>query len=331
MNRVDISKDRLKNLYINQKLTTYQIASIFNCCQATIWKRLVNYRIPRRLSYIPVDLTREQLKRWYLGKKLSTWKIEKLFGYPRGTVYRKLREFEITTRNIAASHIFSMRKNFSKDRLEKAYLIGFRIGDLNVSKRGPQSETIIVKCGTTQKSQLVLFRNLFQKYGPILEGKPTKQGKINIQANLDLSFLFLLENNWHSHNLVFNKRNTFFSFLAGFSDAEGSFMITKDGQANFALGNYNRSLLDKIKFSLATFGVEVPKITTFFGKGLPTYDIYKRNNNYHTLHCSRKKYLLKLVSYLKPYLRHPDKIKKVKILEKNIEMRNIKYGYLKMD
>ena len=167
MRRVHVRENLLRNLYINQHLTTYQIAEKLGFCQGTIWKRLKEYQIKTRLSYIPASLTREQLSKWYLDRKLSTWEIEKKFGYPRSTVHRKLKEFGLNTRNIATSHIVFSRKDFSGDIFEKAYLIGFRIGDLNITKRGTQSETIVVKCASTKQGQLELFRNLFSKYGHI--------------------------------------------------------------------------------------------------------------------------------------------------------------------
>lgn len=328
MRRFDIPKDLLKNLYISQGLTTYQIAEKLGFCQGTIWKRLRECGIKTRFPWNGVDLTKKQLKNWYLSQGLFTWKIEKRFGYSRGTVHRKLREFGIQPRDIAESHITYARKDFSEDILEKACLIGFRIGDLNVTKCGPQSKTIAVKCGSTQLGQISLFKKLFAHYGHIIEGKPTKNLRINIQANLNLSFSFLLDKN--NYDWVFKKQDTFFAFLAGFSDAEGSFMITQNGQANFAIGNYDHNLLNKIKHNLDKFGIETPKISVYKGKGLLASNGYKNNGDYSTLHCSRKKYLLKLLNYLKPYLKHPDKVRKIKLLEQNVALRNKLYGNIKM-
>lgn len=330
MRRVYIQKDLLRNLYINQQLDTYQIAEKLGFCQGTIWNKLKKYNIKTRLSYTPIDLSKNQLKKWYLGQKLSTWKIEKRFGYPRGTVYRKLREFGLVTRNIAVSHILFPRKNFSGNLLEKAYLIGFRLGDLNITQCGPSSETIVAKCASTQRGQIKLFKNLFAVYGHIIQGKPTKDNKINIQANLNLTFSSLLSKAPSSYEWIFENRNIFFAFLAGFSDAEGSFMINQNGQANFAIGNYDRNLLNKIKHYLYKFGIEIQKITIYKGKGLLASNGYKNNGDYSTLHCSRKKYLLKLLNYLKPHLKHPDKVRKIKLLEQNVALRNRLYGNIKM-
>src|SRR3989344_5569661 len=324
MRKVSISKDLLRDLYLKQGLTTYQISEKLGFCQGTVWNRLKEYAIKPRLSYIPVNLSKKQLKSWYIDQKLSTWEIEKKFGYSRGTLYKKLKEFNLPTRNIAESHIRFSRNNFSGDILEKAYLIGFRIGDLNITKCGPQSETIIAKCATTKQGQLKLFKNLFALYGHIIEGKPTKDNKINIQANLNPSFSFLLDKSHDGYKWVFNNKDTFFSFLAGFSDAEGSFFISED-KAVFALGNYNKILLAKIRKKLFELGIETPELSIYHSKGLRSSNGYINNGDYFTLHCSRKKYLLRILEEFKQYLKHPDKLKTMEKSLQNIIDRNKKY------
>ena len=325
MRRVDIQENILRNLYINQHLTTYQIAEKLGFCQGTIWKRLHEYKIKPRLSYVPVGFTEEQLKKWYVSQKLSTWEIEKRFGHSRGTIHRKLKEFGLITRNIAVSHIRFPRVNFSGDILEKAYLVGFRIGDLNVTKRGIKSETIVVKCASTKQGQLELFRNLFSKYSHILEGKRTKEGKINIQANLNLSFSFLLDKSPNGYSWVFGNKKTFFAFLAGFSDAEGSFFISQ-GKGIFAIGNYDKLLLLKIKRSLSEFGIDTPQLSVYYQEQRKMYNGYRSKSDYHILTCSKKVCLIKLLSFLELHIKHPDKLEKARLIKSNIIERNFKFG-----
>lgn len=330
MRKVLISKDLLQDLYTNQGLTTYQIVEKLGFCQGTIWKRLCEYGIKTRLSYVPINFSKKQLKNWYIDQKLSTWEIEKRFGYGRGTLYRKLKEFNLPIRNIAISHMRFPRKDFSGDILERAYLIGFRIGDLNVTKCGPQSETVVVKCASTKQGQLKLFKNLFGQYGHIIQGKPTKEDKINIQANLNLSFSFLLDKSPNSYKWAFENKNTFFAFLAGFSDAEGSFFINKHGQAGFSIGNYDFELLKIIQLTLRRYEIPTPNLSVSYRRGLLGSNGYISNGDYHTIHCSRKKFLLQILNLLKPYLKHSDKVRKVKLLRLNIAKRNHLYGNLKM-
>ncbi len=54
---------------------------------------------------------------------MSTWEIEKRYDYPRSTVYRKLRECNIKTRSRAESHIIYPRRNFSGNKIDKAYIL----------------------------------------------------------------------------------------------------------------------------------------------------------------------------------------------------------------
>lgn len=325
MRKVFIPEDLLRDLYINQKLTTYQIADKLGFCQGTVWNRLNEYGIKSRLSYVPIKFSKKQLKNWYIDQKLSTWEIEKRFGYSRGTLYGKLKEFNLPTRNIAESHIRFSRKDFSGDILEKAYLIGFRLGDLNVIKRGSQSETITIKCASTKRGQIDLFKKLFTSYGHVLVGKHTKDGKVNIETGLNLSFSFLLSKAPSSYEWIFKNKKTFFAFLAGFSDAEGSFFITR-GQGVFSIGNYDKLLLNKIKEFLKRFGVETPKLAVYYQKNRKSYNGYKSKSDYHALHCSKKEYLLKLIDLLWPYIKHPDKLEKAQMVKENIIERNIKFG-----
>jgi len=78
----NFSKELLEKLYIEEKLTTFQIAEKFRCCQATVWKKLKFFDIKLRLPGINrVNLTKEHLKDMYINKKLSTWQIKKYLKF----------------------------------------------------------------------------------------------------------------------------------------------------------------------------------------------------------------------------------------------------------
>jgi len=313
-------KEQLKKLYEKEKLTTYQIANKFGCCQATIWKKLIGLGIKRRR---PHDLnsnvpSKETLIHLYLNKKLSTWEIGKKYKYSRGTVHRKLKEFGIVTRSRAEAHIIYPRNDFSGDLVEKAYLIGFRIGDLGVRKIYPNSKTICIASGSTIPEQIELIKNLFKKYGNVWV-KKTKDGKINIQSNLNLSFEYLLSKNFP--DWVEKNREYFFSFLAGFTDAEGTI-----SQANkldyYSLGNYDKQLLFIIYKNLNKLGIRCNVPNSDNRKGKTNSQGYKYSSNYWSLRIYRKKDLLNLLLKLKPYIRHKLKIKALKKAEDRIILRN---------
>jgi len=321
--RVKISEKELRELYENKKFNTYEIAEKFKCCQATIWKNLIKFGIKRRLphelnSHVP---SKEELIELYSKKKLSTWAIERGYGFSRGTVHRKLKEYGITTRDRADSHIFSFRKNFSGNLIEKAYMIGFRLGDLGVRKVWPNSKTILVASGSTIKEQIDLIKELFEPYCKVWI-KAAKNGKINIQASLNESFDFLLSKNFPRWTM--NDKRYFFSFLAGFTDAEGNFGVY-NGMARYQLGNYDFKLLLKIRSLLNKFKIPCKKLYLAKMKGKINKQGFKYNSDYYTLRIHKKSDLLKLNEELSPFIKHKNKIKDLNIMVTNIIDRNNKY------
>ncbi len=272
---------------------------------------------------IPIDI----LSDLYLNKRLSSRKIAKIFHCAYSTVDRKIRLANLPIKTLAGAHIVYPRKDFSGNLVEKAYLIGFRIGDLRVRKFYKNSETISVDCGSTKPAQIDLINKLFFQYGRIWVSKPGKKNKQQIQCSLNLSFIFLLNKNppyW-----IFRKKKLFFSFLAGFIDAEGSISVShlnRINSANLSIGNYDIILLRKIKLYLERFGIEVPKISFSPRKGLIASHGYAYNNDYWTLRISKKSTLLRFFDIIKPFLKHDDRIKQMEIAIKNIERRNELYG-----
>ena len=322
--RVLISKGVLKELYEDKKLNTYELAEKFKCCQATVWKKLIKFNIKRRTphelnSNIP---TKNELIQYYINNKLSTWAIEKKYGFCRGTIHRKLKEYGLLTRDRADSHILPGRKDFSGNLIEKAYIIGFRLGDLGVRKIWPNSKTISVASGSTIKEQIDLIKQLFEPYCKIWI-KEARNGKINIMAHLNESFDFLLSKDfpeWVSVN-----KHHFFSFLAGFSDAEGSFSIHNHAGC-YQLGNYDYPLLLKIKKDLNKFEIPCSKLYVAKMKGKRNNQGYVYNSDYYSIRISKKQDLLNFCNELKPFIKHKNKIEDLKKVEANIIERNNKHG-----
>lgn len=270
-------------------------------------------------KHIPEEVLREL----YLHQRLSSRKIAKLFGCAYTTIDTKIRLAKFPIRNLAEAHIIYPRKNFSGDLIEKAYLIGFRIGDLRVRKFYKNSETILVGCGSTRKEQIDLIEKLFSKYGRVWIGKPSKSSSINIECHLNNSFEFLLKpklEKWIARN-----KKYFLSFLAGFTDAEGCISVS-NGQAFYSLGNYDIELLKKIKYLLEVYDIKTHKITCSFRKGLLAQHGYRYNHDYWTLRISRKKVLMKLFALLESHLKHAKRLECLKRARENIILRNQLYG-----
>lgn len=327
---ISIPKNELRNFYENEKLTTYKIADIYNCCQATVWKRLHQFNIKARFPWNAVDLPKKKLYNLYVKKRLSTWKIEKRYGIPRSTIHRKLLEHRIKRRNRAESHIVYPRKNFDGNLTDKTYLIGFAMGDLRVRKIWPQSETIHIDCGSNKIEQINLISKLFKPYGRVWISKPNKKSCIQIECFLNNSFGFLLKKRNKIDRWILNNRRYFGAFLAGFTDAEGCVSITNRGLAFYSLGNYNKVVLNQIYNKLLQFGIECRPPFISCKKGYVKKGGYVHRGDYWILSIIRKKFLLKLFRMLNPYLKHRKRVNDLKRARENIRLRNIKFGNLGM-
>jgi len=268
-------------------------------------------------------ITKKFLISVYLKKGLSTWAIEKKFDLSRSRVYNALKKHDIVPRSIANSHIRYKRLNFSGDLHEKAYLLGFAIGDLRVRKlNGKRGETISIGCGSTKSAQIELISRLFSRYGRVWKGKPNKRGATNIEVFVNITFAFLLPDN-RDYTWCLKYKKHFFAFLAGFTDAEGSFYIS-NGQAFVSWGNYNVAVLSFIKEGLEKFGIVTPKIYQDNLKGFVGKHGYARNQNYSHLSCSRKEQVRRLLQGLEPFVLHQDKRSDMANLRRNLIIRGVK-------
>lgn len=319
--KVDLPEDVLYDLYINQKIGGQTIAKKFNCNHSTVLKRLRKLGVEIREPGMPfADISKDELEKLYIDKGLSTWKIAELLNHSRGIIYKKLKRFGIKPRDISDSHIKYPRNPFSGNPLEKAYILGFSIGDLRVRKVGKKSKTIKVDCRSTMPEQIKLINNLFKNYGRVWIGRPNKEGKTQIEAFLDNSFNFLLNIKRETRTLL-NNNKYFPSFLAGFVDADGSIFIA-DGQARFSIGNYNFQLLKIIRKKLLTIGIVVTKLIRDRKLYIDNLG-YKRNNYYWHLTVNRKESLIKLFNLLGPYLKHEKRVSDMKKAIHNLKIRGV--------
>ena len=268
-------------------------------------------------------LTKNFLQKTYQKAGLSTWAIEKEYGYSRSSVYNALKKFDIPTRSIAQSHIKYTRKDFNGSLSEKAYMLGFAIGDLRVRNHNKKrSETISIACGSTKKAQIDLIEGLFSKYGRVWKSKENNRGVVNVEAFVNKTFSFLLPDQ-REYTWCAKQKKHFFSFLAGFTDAEGSFYISS-GKAFIAWGNYDRDILEFFRENLAIHQIKTPKVSSDKLKGYRGAHGYVRNKNYHHVSVCRKSEVKKLIKNLKPLILHKDKTKRLAIIEENIKLRELK-------
>lgn len=139
-----ITRQELNNLYGKQKLSTFQIAQKFGCSHATIVNRMRKFGIKSR---------------GHLGL-IKPIKISKIVHRSEGGIERRFKSYGIPSRGLANRASKYKKHNFSGDLLEKAYMIGFRLGDLNVYS---PKNIICVRCSSTKRAQIKLIKNLFKK------------------------------------------------------------------------------------------------------------------------------------------------------------------------
>ena len=118
-------------------------------------------------------------------------------------------------------------------------------------------------------------------------------------------------------------RSSFFSFLAGFIDAEGHIGVYNN-MARFAIGNYDKNILFKIYQKLNDCGINCKEPLSDHRKWKKNNEDYVYRENYWHFRIDRKAELLKLFKEIKPYLRHKNKVKALNMAVKNI------YGRVKL-
>jgi intein-encoded DNA endonuclease-like protein len=238
-------------------------------------------------------------------------------------MYRKLKEYGIETRDLATSHIIYPKKNFSGNLIEKAYLIGFRIGDLNV-RLSRSKNLIIARCTSTKMAQIQLFKNLFKKYGHIYVGKIREDRNREFLVRLNRTFNFLLPKKDNIPKWVRINNKYFLFFLAGYTDAEGCIGIGSKNVAFLALASYDKNILKQIHKQLIKIGVECKPPRILVKKGHIKSDGLVYRNDYWRFTINRKSFLLPVLRLLKLRLKHRKKINDLLRAEQNIIKRNQK-------
>ena len=338
--KIKIFEEELKELYLNQKESARQIAKLFHCGKSTINSRLKDYGIKIRTHSEALKLIKKddkykiplnELKDLYYNKKLSMQQIADKYNLKHNSIIcYKFKKYGINSRtleegiklsiprrsrSIAKSAVKYYRKPFSKNLIEKSYLLGFASGDLYITKK-EYGTTIYVQSSTTKEVQVDLIKNIFERYVNVNIYK-SKFNQYNISCNLDESFEFLLGyKNEEIPNWIKTKDN-FLSFLGGYIDAEGHFGISNNIGV-FDLGNYNKNILFEISNRLKELkiNIEGPNITV--KKGHIDKRGVKWNNNMWQIRIRKKRELYKFISFIKPHIKHKKRYNDMINVEKNL-------------
>ena len=288
---IKITNQELEELYIKRKLSTYKIAAMYGCDNKTVFRKLRMYGIETRPKIV-INIPKSQLNYLYHKKKWPLSKIAKKFSCDTVTVFDRMKRYRIPSRTMSEALTKYPKKDFNGNLSEKAYLIGFRLGDLNAYKDGL---LIYVQSSTTKNEQLELMKNLFQKYGRIWIKKYGNAFKF--QTALNKSFSFLVPSKDNIEKWILKSNKLFFAFLAGYIDAEGSITSYKD-RLRVRIRSYDKGILSSIHKKLkkvnmhSTYRLEIAA-----GR-------YNNNQDFWSLSINKQADVKKLKVHLRSLLQH---------------------------
>jgi len=160
--RVEISKAVLRDLYINKKFDTNQIARKFNCSTKTIVERFHHYGIPIRKTRI--NIPRETLEDLYVNKEKTIYQIAKKFECDPVTILDRLNQYNTPIRKKGKVRESDQEIIIPKDKLKDLYLDkGLTVSDI-VKIFGGSHGTIYKR---------LRRYDLVRKKGEALKGKPS--------------------------------------------------------------------------------------------------------------------------------------------------------------
>ncbi len=307
------SRALLEDLYLNKKFSVSKAARELGRGHATIWNLLKEHKIQtRKMKRYKVE--KQELAELYLNNKESQGEIAKKFGCSQWVISNKLARFGLPKRNASEANLIYERKDFSGDLAEKAYLIGFRLGDLHVRRKCGYS--IRIGSNTTKQAQLDLMCSIFRKYSHVQTS--CSKGVFSFSCGLNNSFSFLEPKEDKIEDWILENNELFFSFLAGYSDAEGNIGVY-DGRARFRLGTYGKNILSQIHSKLNSFGIKT-KIRLESPAGY-IHGGVRNNCDFWRISVNYKDSLLLLFNKLGPNLKHAKRLTDLELARENVLKR----------
>lgn len=293
-------------------MSTYQIATFKGCSIRTITNRMKAYGIKGRPIKKP-DIKKETLIRLYHDDRLSLKKIGDLYDMSPSGILKRMRKNQLDLRNSWDTNINNPKKPFTGSDEEKAYIIGFRIGDLGVRLSSKRTKNIRVNSNTTKNDQAELIMNMFNKYSDVWISKPNWRGVISTSTILHPSFSFLLTKEDMIEKWIRIDDRLMSAFVAGYIDAEGSFGIYNN-RGRFRLGSYDKGILSEITSWLRKLGMTA--ILCLERK----QNVHQRQD-FWRITINERLSLSKLFSLILPYMKHQKRIRDFSNVNKNVISR----------
>ena len=310
--KILVPRQTLKRLYYRDKLSTEQIGKLYKCSHATILYKMKVFGLKRRSKLglrKPIFIPKEKLKKFYLNRKSSVAQIARKIKSSRWPIQKLMKKYGITPRSLSEAQMKYPKRDFSGDLIEKAYLIGFRLGDLWVRIAKLQIE---VNCSTSRLEQVKLIKVLFNKYTKVkIRQNRFIKGQLITDAKwlLNKSFKFLLPKQDKIPFWILKNKKFFFAFLAGYIDAEGHIFTilqkkSKTPIAGLQIASYDKRILYQFWSRLNTFGIKCPRPYLSKQKGFLSKNGIISRGDLWRFDVNRKTALFSLLNSIKPHIKH---------------------------
>ncbi|OHA19381.1 MAG: hypothetical protein A3C08_01305 [Candidatus Taylorbacteria bacterium RIFCSPHIGHO2_02_FULL_47_18] len=260
----------------------------------------------------------------YVKKNLTPVEIGRRLKCSFKTVRNRLKEFGIPFKNPALARMRYQKFDCTHDPFIRSYMLGFRLGDLNVYKRGEHSETIVVRCHTTHKAQVLVIQSLFNPFGRV--SVTPREEHFTVNCFLNRSFEFLLPKNERVWQWIKDGDSVAQSFIAGYVDAEANFIINQ-GRARFKIDSYDYAILEWICSWLYKKSISY-SYRCIRKKGPSWRNQPPLNGDLWRLNINEAGSLERFIKEIFPFLRHAHRIRDVKKCITNIKLRR-KNGSIK--
>jgi len=316
-----LNKEELERLYWRNGLSTHKIAMLFSINPQMVRYLALKYGIklrpPKSIQKKKYNVSKKLLENLYLKQKLPMTKVaEKLGIKAHSTVVLKLLQCSIPLRTMSEVKTKYPRIPFSTDQNEKAYMIGLRAGDVSCFK---SFHRVIVSTSTTHPAQVDMIKDVFEKYSHVNAFiHKDKRGikEFHVQCGLHHSFDFLLNKPNEIPNWILNNDNIFYYFLAGYSDCETNWDISKKDKNSikieFNLRTNDMTISEQIHSKLISEGFN-SKFGVYVKKGKKaTYGTYTKDMYFVRLY--RKQDTIRLAKIILPLSQHKEKIGRMKLI-----------------
>ena len=245
MRKIDILKPVLEQLYLEEKLTTTEIAKQLGVSPAVISRRLRAYGIPTRTAadYYRINIPADELHRLYWGDNLSPDEIALVYHCAPETVLHRIHQADIALkpagwqqfRRYVPDHVLSAWPS-----PELAYIVGIVASDGNLRRGGN-----VVHLASVEREMIETYCRLLQINNARIATKRTQHKDQYHVAFADPIYRAFLE----ARGLIPNKSTSigpldipdsvFADFARGCLDGDGCWSVEKRHTGPYLTGEFS--------------------------------------------------------------------------------------------